>query len=95
MWKEIDMKKNSVLLVILAFLIVVFTLNAQDRTLRFERQHVTINDFDADGYILAIGGGGEGTIGRLKGSQVIAIDMSKRELEEAPEGPLKIIYVIV
>ncbi len=85
------MKKNSVLLVILAFLIVVFTLNAQDRTLRFERQHVTINDFDADGYILAIGGGGEGTIGRLKGSQVIAIDISKRELEEAPEGPLKII----
>jgi ubiquinone/menaquinone biosynthesis C-methylase UbiE len=38
-----------------------------------------------------IGGGGEGIIGRLKGEQVIAIDPSKRELEEAPSGPLKIV----
>ena len=85
------MKKNNVLLVCLVFLIVVFSLNAQDGTLRFEMQYVTINDFETDGYILAIGGGGEGTIGRLKGSQVIAVDISKRELEEAPDGPLKII----
>ena len=49
------------------------------------------DDFAADGYILAIGGGGEGTIGRLKGSQVIAVDILKSELLEAPDGPLKII----
>ena len=85
------MKKNNVLLVCLVFLIVVFSLNAQEGTLRFEMQYVTINDFEADGYILAIGGGGEGTMGRLKGNQVIAVDISKRELEEAPDGPLKII----
>ncbi len=85
------MKKNIVLPVFWLLLIIVFSLNAQDRTLRFEMQHVTIDDFEADGYILAIGGGGEGTIGRLKGSQVIAVDISKRELEEAPDGPLKII----
>lgn len=57
----------------------------------FERQVLTINDFDAQGYILDIGGGGEGVIGQLKGQQVIAIDIFKEELEEAPDGPLKII----
>lgn len=85
------MKKIIIPLVVFVFLIVVFVLIAQNRTLMFKMQHVTINDFKADGYILAIGGGGEGTIGRLKGSQVIAVDISKRELEEAPDGPLKII----
>ncbi len=58
---------------------------------RFERQEVIIEDFDAEGYILDIGGGGEGVIGQLKGQQVIAIDISKRELEEAPPGPLKLV----
>jgi ubiquinone/menaquinone biosynthesis C-methylase UbiE len=38
--------------------------------------------------ILDIGGGGEGVIGQLKGTQVIAVDILKRELEEAPAGPL-------
>jgi len=55
------------------------------------RQELTVEDFSADGFILDIGGGGEGVIGQLKGQQVIAIDISKRELEEAPPGPLKIV----
>ena len=38
-----------------------------------------------------IGGGGRGVIGELKGKQVIAIDINKRELEEAPDGPLKVV----
>ena len=50
-----------------------------------------IEDFDADGYVLDIGGGGEGVIGRLKGKDVVAIDIHKSELEEAVDGPLKII----
>jgi len=62
-----------------------------ERIYRFERQKVTVDDFDAQGDILAIGGGGEGVIGQLKGQQVIAIDISKRELEGTPPGPLKII----
>ena len=62
-----------------------------ERIHRFERQEVIVEDFDAEGYILDIGGGGEGVIGQLKGQQVIAIDISKRELEEAPPGPLKIV----
>lgn len=57
----------------------------------FEQQHVIVQDFEAEGYILAIGGGGEGIIGQLKGRQVVAIDIRKRELDEAPPGPLKIV----
>ena len=57
----------------------------------FKQQKVFVEDFNASGYILDIGGGGEGVIGQLKGQQVIAIDISKRELEDAPPGPLKIV----
>ena len=64
---------------------------SQDRIYYFEQQEVTVDDFQAEGFILDLGGGGEGVIGRLKGHQVIAVDINKTELEEAPEGPLKII----
>jgi ubiquinone/menaquinone biosynthesis C-methylase UbiE len=57
----------------------------------FETQDVTLEDFQHEGWILDIGGGGEGIISRLKGHNVIAIDPSRRELEEAPPGPLKIV----
>ena len=57
----------------------------------FEQQEVTVHDFSSAGCILDIGGGGEGVIGKLKGERVIAIDPSRRELEEAAAGPLKII----
>jgi ubiquinone/menaquinone biosynthesis C-methylase UbiE len=67
------------------------TETSEDRYYIFEREEVILEDFEAPGWILDIGGGGEGVIGRLKGDQVIAIDISKRELEEAPDGPLKII----
>ncbi|HLJ45119.1 MAG TPA: class I SAM-dependent methyltransferase [Bryobacteraceae bacterium] len=57
----------------------------------FDRQDFVVADFQASGYVLDIGGGGEGIIGQLKPRQVIAIDVSRRELEEAPTGPLKIV----
>ena len=41
---------------------------------------------DLQGRILDIGGGGEGVIGRIYGSQVIAIDNRQDELDEAPGG---------
>jgi SAM-dependent methyltransferase len=56
-----------------------------------DTQQVTLADFPAEGFILDIGGGGEGIIGQLKGAQVVAIDPSKRELVDAAPGPLKII----
>jgi ubiquinone/menaquinone biosynthesis C-methylase UbiE len=64
---------------------------SMDSILLIEQQTVTVEDFIAKGFILDIGGGGEGVIGQLKGQQVIAIDISKRELVEAPAGPLKIV----
>jgi SAM-dependent methyltransferase len=63
----------------------------EERIFFFDEQEVTVDDFEAEGHILDIGGGGEGVIGRLKGAQVIAIDPNKRELEEAPPGPLKMV----
>jgi len=63
----------------------------EERYYVYERQLVTVDDFPSSGYILDIGGGGEGIIGLLKGRDVIAIDMNRRELEEAAEGALKII----
>ncbi len=50
-----------------------------------------MNDFEAHGYILDLSGSGEGIIGRMKPKQVVAIDLYKRELEELPAGPLKIV----
>lgn len=57
----------------------------------FDRQELVVEDFEARGWILDIGGGGEGVIGRLKGREVVAIDPSQRELEGAPDGPLKVV----
>ena len=64
---------------------------SEDRVFFFEQQTVVVQDFESSGYILDIGGGGEGIIGILKGKRVIAIDFRKEELEEAAEGPLKIV----
>jgi SAM-dependent methyltransferase len=64
---------------------------SEDQFHFFKWQNVTIDNFEVEGHILDIGGGGEGIIGRLKGEQIIAIDPSARELAEAPVGPLKII----
>jgi hypothetical protein len=48
---------------------------SDDRVFYFERQTLTIDNFEAEGYILDIGGGGEGVIGQLKEEQVVAIDI--------------------
>jgi ubiquinone/menaquinone biosynthesis C-methylase UbiE len=52
---------------------------------------VSLHPIDVKGLILDIGGGGEGVIGILNSTQVVAVDRSKRELEESPAGPLKIV----
>ena len=63
----------------------------EDDILFIDPVKVTVPSFCTDGYVLDIGGGGEGVIGRLNSLQVIAIDCVKDELEEAPKGPLKIV----
>lgn len=56
------------------------------------RQSVVVDDVFADtDLILDLGGGGEGVIGQLRGRQVVAVDLRKRELDEAPAGPLKVV----
>lgn len=62
----------------------------EEQIFMIEQQNIVLENFDAPGYILDIGGGGEGVIGILK-QNVVAIDIRKGELEEAPDGPLKIV----
>jgi ubiquinone/menaquinone biosynthesis C-methylase UbiE len=62
-----------------------------DEFYQFEQVKLEVKDFPSEGFILDIGGGGEGVIGILKGSDVIAIDLRKDELEETGDGPLKIV----
>ncbi len=59
-----------------------------EQILGHTKLEVAVPDFPAEGLILDIGGGGEGVIGQLKGKQVVAIDLSKQELVEAPGEPL-------
>lgn len=61
------------------------------RIFKIEQQTVTVDDIDTKGFILDIGGGGEGVIGQMMKTQVIAIDVIPDELYQAPDGPLKII----
>lgn len=56
-----------------------------------DQQKVEIAGIDSTGFILDIGGGGEGVIGRLAGDRVVAIDINREELEESPPGPFKIV----
>ncbi|TFG48296.1 MAG: class I SAM-dependent methyltransferase, partial [Anaerolineales bacterium] len=50
-----------------------------------------LEKFEHEGFVLDIGGGGEGVIGQLLDKDVVAIDFRKEELLEAADGPLKII----
>lgn len=57
----------------------------------FERQDLVVPEFPARGWILDIGGGGEGIIGRIKGTQVVAIDLYAWGMSKTPPGPLKLV----
>lgn len=55
-------------------------------------QTVRVDDvFGDDDLILDLGGGGEGIIGRLRGHQVVAVDIRKDELDDTPAGPIKVV----
>ncbi|UCD06465.1 MAG: methyltransferase domain-containing protein, partial [candidate division WOR-3 bacterium] len=55
------------------------------------KQKIEMTPIETDGYILDIGGGGEGIIGRLNGKQVVAIDTRFDELQETKNDSLKIV----
>jgi len=56
-----------------------------------EPQRIEMAPVSTDGFILDIGGGGEGIIGKLNGRDVVAIDTSERELEETENESLKVV----
>lgn len=56
-----------------------------------ETRSLGLARIETDGYILDIGGGGEGVIGRLNGKQVIAVDTSEDELLETNNESLKVV----
>jgi tetratricopeptide (TPR) repeat protein len=90
-----DLMRIDYLKISLAIAVAMATVPAlfaqNPKAVNFDRQEVTVPDFRAEGYILDIGGGGEGIIGQLKGNQVISIDPYKEELENAPSTNLKIV----
>jgi SAM-dependent methyltransferase len=63
----------------------------ESRFFSLGEQRVVVEDFPAAGWILDIGGGGEGVISQLKGNQVVAIDLSQRELAGINADSLKVI----
>ena len=56
-----------------------------------KKQTIKMKPIETDGFILDIGGGGEGIIGRLNGNQVAAIDKRIDELQETKNDSLKIV----
>jgi ubiquinone/menaquinone biosynthesis C-methylase UbiE len=62
-----------------------------EKLYKTKTQLIELTPIRTAGFILDIGGGGEGVIGKLNGKQVIAIDKNKEELEEAHNKALKII----
>ena len=54
-------------------------------------QSIELSPLETEGFILDIGGGGEGIVGKLNGTQVVAIDTSEGELAETRNEALKIV----
>ncbi|MBG0784493.1 MAG: methyltransferase domain-containing protein [Anaerolineaceae bacterium] len=63
----------------------------EDEWFEFDPVELFLEPLPVEGPILDIGGGGEGVIGRLHGQDVIAMDIRKNELDEAPDGPQKLV----
>ncbi len=63
----------------------------EERIYEIDEQEIDLSQYELPGLVLDIGGGGEGIIGEIKEEQLVVIDRSKEELEEAPSGGLKII----
>lgn len=66
-------------------------MRLKEKAYMIEKQTVEIDPIETGGFILDIGGGGEGIIGRLNGRKVIAIDKRYEELEETENESLKIV----
>lgn len=63
----------------------------QEFTYSTQPQLIELSSIETEGFILDIGGGGEGIIGKLNGKQVVAIDVNENELLETQNDALKVI----
>jgi len=63
----------------------------QEFTYSTQPQLIELNPIETEGFILDIGGGGEGIIGKLNGKQVIVIDKNEIELLETQNDALKVV----
>jgi len=66
-------------------------MNQKDRYIESEIQKIKIIKEYKSPFILDIGGGGEGIIGKLYGSSVVSIDLRKNELDDTNNDSLKIV----
>jgi len=62
-----------------------------DKIYFVEDQTIVLNELPCNGFVLDIGGGGEGIIGAIYGSKTVSIDISEKELQEVNNDALKII----
>lgn len=62
-----------------------------NRVFRAGEESICLEQWEPKGWVLDVGGGGEGIIGLMHKDRVVAIDLHKPEFEGAPSGPLKII----
>jgi SAM-dependent methyltransferase len=92
--QEVEIMSNKQLFiggaVIVAAIVAVAVWAARDFQL-FPTQDVVLHSCPSEGLVLDIGGGGEGIIGRLMGDRVVAVDLSRDELEGAPPGNIKMV----
>ncbi len=70
---------------------IITNLCAKIGLLLITNQSIDLNPLETKGLILDIGGGGEGIIGKLNSTQVVAIDTSERELAETKNKALKVV----
>jgi len=63
----------------------------QGFTYSTKTQTVELSPMKIEGFVLDIGGGGQGVIGRLYNKQAIAIDASEKELKDTENEALKIV----
>lgn len=63
----------------------------KEKCYTIEKQTVEMHPIETDAFILDIGGGGRGIVGKLNGRKVIAIDKSINELEGAENDSLKVV----
>lgn len=69
------------------------TKTSEETIYYFKKQEITLARIPHYGRILDLGGGGEGTIGRLEGERVVAIApmYPERFKAQASQGPLKVL----